>query len=44
MSNILAVYENMQGMVETVDQTAFTPTKEFFTAAFEVSENVYNTH
>ncbi|QDE32412.1 hypothetical protein [Shewanella polaris] len=44
MSNILSVYKNMQGMVETVEQTAFTPTKEFFTAAFEVSENVYNTH
>jgi hypothetical protein len=44
MSNILAVYENMQGMVENVDQTAFTPSKEFFTAAFEISEKVYNTH
>jgi hypothetical protein len=44
ISNIIAVYEDKNGMVETLHNTDSTPTKEFITAAFQVSDKIYNTH
>ncbi len=44
ISNILALYYEQQGLVETIIGTAFEPTKEFITAAYQVSENLYSTH
>lgn len=44
ISNVLALYEDKLGKVETLNNTEFEPTIEFITAAYSASEAIYNTH
>ncbi|MBU1393019.1 hypothetical protein KO533_21770 [Shewanella sp. NKUCC05_KAH] len=44
ISNILALYKDEMGEVETIHNTEFEPTEEFIAAAYQVSENLYHTH
>lgn len=44
ISNIVAFYKDKMGEVETINNSAFEPTEQFITAAYQVSENLYPTH
>lgn len=44
VSNILAFYSEEMGVVEVLSDNAFTPTSDFFKAAFVASKEVYGTH
>lgn len=44
ISNVLALFEDKRGKVETLNNTEFEPTIEFITAAYSASEAIYNNH